>query len=180
MSMLWRLLRSKSYYERDVQEAVEKLWGLVFSGYHLVEVNMPDTWQPDLVAVDGQRETYLIVELKGRPPSGTKRQAITQVVEYAEEFHETFPGVPVRLLVIGPWEQDAWCEHVAMGRYTVGVISIENLGYGLLHKAEQILLWCQDSPFGCLHPHPCAGEWIAELPACVGEEGTWESEAGEA
>jgi hypothetical protein len=133
------LLRPALYDEvKDVQQALKMYWQMLFPEYALVRrLNMPSTWQPDLIGLG--KNDILLIEVKAHG-GNRKQEAVAQVVGYAEEFHKTYPATSVKLLAIGPWKTKHDIDVVEHDDYQVGVIDIREIGENLKMQAERLLL----------------------------------------
>jgi hypothetical protein len=133
------LLSPASYDEvKDVQQALKMYWQILFPDYTLARrLDMPSTWQPDLIGYS--KNEILLIEVKAHG-GNRKHEAVVQVVGYAEELHEAYPGTSVKLLAIGPWKTKQDIDIVDYDGYQVGVIDIRDIGESLKIQAEKLLL----------------------------------------
>lgn len=157
----------EQYREKDLQECVEYLWSVLFEDYARCDrsaLGMPHSWQPDIVAYDRKANVWLIIELKGKPPHGNRKQAIAQVCDYAFQLLEEYPSSTLRLLLVGPWGKDYYYQYEHDGPYHVAVVNALNLGGKLESLFESMLSWCINSPFPLLRSRPIVDEWLSGLP----------------
>lgn len=133
------LLSPASYDEvKDVQQALKMYWPILFPEYTLARrLNMPLTWQPDLIGYS--KNEILLIEVKAHG-GNRKHESVVQVVGYAEELHGTYPDASVKLLAIGPWKTKSDIDIVEFDGYQVGVIDIREIGKRLIIQAERLLL----------------------------------------
>lgn len=173
---LWAMdvLENPSFFEEKyLQEAVEILWDVLFHEYKLVErtsMPMPNTWRPDLVGYSGKEKTVLVIELKTKPPSGSKAKSLRQVKRYVQEVMELFPETKVKPVLIGPWEKHRTYSIEDVNGMKVQFINVMNLGGQVHNLFENMVRWCLDVPFPNLRVDPVADEWIRKLPAVTSIE----------
>jgi len=154
------LLHPEDYSESDIQEAIKDLWPAIFPEYRLltrkqIGEDMPSSWLPDLIArkpddFSDKGGEYLLIELKGRPPAGSKAEAIAQIVGYAKTLRERLKAWPIRLLVIGTYqlktENHYIIEEFEVDGFSGGVIRVQMIGERLLLFAEASLKWLCSNP----------------------------------
>jgi hypothetical protein len=164
-----RLLNPGNYYEADIQEAIVRLWPCLFANYILMDrhrlLELPNEWQPDLVAWDPKKLEILIIELKGRPAANNREDTKAQVLRYATWFHERYPDTPARCMIIGPWRLAKLVHVVECSGYQIAMVSAETLGAFLVDVAESVLLWRADDPFGQHRHHSTFEAMIEQFPA---------------
>ncbi len=151
------------YYERHLQEAIENLWDVLFGDYQLVKVKMSSSWRPDIVAGNYEEKTVLIIELKGDPPSGNKKQAIAQVSGYGLRALENASDARIKLMVIGPWEGGGVAKSDKFGGGYILFINIQDLGKQVAKLFERMVCWCLNTPFPSLHPQPLLDDPLKSL-----------------
>lgn len=161
------LLNPAAYSEADIQAAISTLWPAIFPEYRLTSRSdvrdgnwntLPSSWLPDLIGVKPDDENneggeFLLIELKGRPPAGSKAEAIAQVVGYAQTLREVLPDWPIRLLVIGPYrhKEAGVFEKFEVDGFSGAIMMTEELGRRILWRAETALDWLCTMPLsGCL------------------------------
>lgn len=163
-----------SYREKDLQETIEYLWDVLFRDYiryNRGQVNMPQTWQPDLIAYNPKERCWLIVELKGSPPSGTQNDAVNQVVYYACSMAEAFPGIQIKMMIIGPWDKRYNYKHLDSEYGNVLFVNAGNLGEKVSNLFESIVGWCINIPFPQIKPAPLIENLVNNLSMLqMGEE----------
>lgn len=172
----------EQYREKDLQECIEYLWDVLFGDYIQCKPSvfgMPNSWQPDIVAYDKNADIWLIIELKGEPPHGNRKKAIAQVCNYAFRLLEKHPSWALRLLIVGPWGKNSWCQYEHDGPYHVAVVNALNLGEELESLFESMLSWCINSPFPLLRPRPIVHEWLNRLPNTIWADKDEEAETGQ-
>jgi hypothetical protein len=163
------LQHRECYQEKGVQAAILELWSLIFgSCWRVTDTNMSTTWQPDIVALN-KAGTPLIIEAKGKPPSGSRGDAISQVVRYASEAWEEFPDTPLKLIVIGPWDRDWLFQTEEVDGPEVCLVNVMLLGEGIAQRLERMVRWCIESPFQMAEGAPALAGAVSTLAASTGE-----------
>ena len=172
---LWAMdvLENPQFYsEKDLQEAVESLWSVLFHDSVQLgreSTGMPKTWQPDIVAYDRKESVWLVVELKSKPPSGSREQALRQVARYARQMLDTFPEYRLRPVLIGPWDKGYLWRTIDVDGMNITQINVISLGNQVHALFENLVRWCLDVPFPGLQAKAIVDEWIRTLPISVAQ-----------
>ena len=130
------------FQERDIQNALVELWPCISLRYPLLvrpNVIMPDTWAPDLVAVNNYQNECLVIELKGIPPAGPAEQALRQLLRYATELQDVYKALYIRPVLIGPYVKWGPIHRLHRKRFDVSFVSIRRLSQYLLDAAAESL-----------------------------------------
>jgi len=173
---LWAMdvLENPGFYkEKSLQRAIEVLWDVLFHEYKRFDrslTQMPSTWQPDITAYSKEENVWLIIELKTKPPSGSRAESLRQVTGYAWDMLDLFPAARIKPILIGPWDKGYLYKIEDVNGMKVQLINVMNLGQRVHQLFENMVRWCLDVPFPSLRVEAVADEWVRALLVVIGDE----------